>query len=105
MAKFLIRAKYTQAGIQGAVKEGFASRESYVKSLISSMGGTTEAWYYVYGEDDVIVIVDAQPAAAVAISLAVNQSGSVQLTTTPLLTSAEMDEARARLPEYRPPGA
>ena len=29
MAKFLIRAQYTPQGLQGAVKEGFASREDY----------------------------------------------------------------------------
>ena len=105
MAKFLIRAKYNPVGIQGAIKEGFANREAYIKGLIESLGGKTEAWYFVYGEDDVIVIVDAAPDAAVAISLAVIQSGAVQLTTTPLLTAAEMDQARARLPQYRPPGA
>jgi uncharacterized protein with GYD domain len=105
MAKFLIRARYTASGTQGAVKEGFANREAYIRSLIESVGGKTEAWYFTYGEDDVIVIVEAEPAAALAISLAVNQSGSVQLTTTPLLTAAEMDQARALLPQYRAPGS
>jgi uncharacterized protein with GYD domain len=104
MAKFLIRARYTASGTQGAVQEGFANREAYVRSLIESVGGKTEVWYFAYGEDDVIVIIDAEPAAAVAISLAVNQGGFVQLTLTPLLTAAEMDQARARLPQYRSPG-
>jgi len=105
MAKFLIRAKYTQSGLQGAIKEGFAARESYIKGLMQSMGATTEAWYWAYGQDDVLIIVDAEPSAAIAISLAVNQSGAVELSTTPLMTSAELDEARGRLPAYRAPGA
>ena len=49
MAKFLIRAQYTPEGLQGAVKEGFASREDYLRGLIESLGGKTEAWYFSYG--------------------------------------------------------
>ena len=105
MAKFFVRAKYSPAGIQGAVREGFAAREAYIRSLIESLGGRVESWYYAYGEDDIIVIIDAEPSAIVALSIAVNQSGGVAVTTTPLLTSSEMDEARARLPQYRAPGA
>ena len=105
MAKFLIRAQYTSQGLQGAVKEGFASREDYLRGLIESLGGKTEAWYFSYGEDDVVVIIDAEPAAAVALSMAVNQSGVSRATTTPLLTSAEMDAARSQVPQFRAPGA
>lgn len=105
MAKFLSRARYTQSGLQGAVKEGFGSRESYIRGLVESVGGKLEAFYWAYGQDDVYLIVDADQATAVAISLAVNQSGAVELSTTPLLTAAEMDQARAKLPTYRPPGA
>jgi uncharacterized protein with GYD domain len=105
MAKFLLRAKYTSQGIKGAVKEGFAAREKYVTGLIDTLGGKTEAWYYAYGPDDVIIIVDAEPTATQAISLAINQSGSVELTITPLITSAELDQARRKLPDYRAPGA
>ncbi|MEU4447137.1 GYD domain-containing protein [Actinosynnema sp. NPDC050801] len=105
MAKFLIHAKYTPAGFQGVVKEGFAVREAYVRTLAESIGGKVEAFYFAYGPDDVVIVVDAEPSAAAALSLVVNQSGSVQLSTTPLLTAAEMDEARTRIPDYRVPGA
>lgn len=105
MAKFLIRAQYSPEGLQGAVKEGFVSREEYSRGLIESVGGKTEAWYFSYGVDDIVIIIDAEPAAAVAISMAVNQSGAARLTTTPLLTSAEMDAARSQVPQYRTPDA
>ncbi|WP_158843535.1 GYD domain-containing protein [Saccharothrix deserti] len=105
MAKFLIHAKYTQAGFQGVVKEGFVAREAYIRSLVESIGGKVEAFYFAYGDDDVIVVIDADPSAAAAMSLVINQSGSVQIRTTPLLTAAEMDEARTRIPDYRVPGA
>ncbi len=104
MAKFLFRASYTLTGLQGAVREGFASRESYIRGLVESSGGTVEAFYWAYGKDDVFLIVDADQATAVAISMAVNQSGSVEVSTTPLLTAAEMDQARAKVPQYRAPG-
>jgi uncharacterized protein with GYD domain len=105
MAKYLIRVRDTATAVQGSVKEGFAARETYMRGLIESQGGKVEAWYHAYGEDDLIVVVDAEPVAVVASSLAINQSGAVHLTTTPLLTTAEMDQARARLPQYRAPGA
>jgi hypothetical protein len=53
----------------------------------------------------VIVVIDAEPTIAQAISLAINQSGSVEINLTPLITSAELDQARAKLPDYRAPGA
>ncbi len=105
MPKFLLRGSYTAAGVQGSVKEGFASRQRYITSLIEGLGGSAESLYWAYGNDDVILILDAPDASiAVAASLAINQSGAVQLTTTPLLTAAEMDAAVAKLPAYRPPG-
>jgi uncharacterized protein with GYD domain len=105
MAKFLLRAKYNSQGVKGAVKEGFASREKYVAGLIEMLGGKIEVWYYAYGPDDVIVVIDAEPTIAQAISLAINQSGSVEINLTPLITSAELDQARGKLPDYRAPGA
>jgi uncharacterized protein with GYD domain len=105
MAKFLFRAQCSPEGLQGVVKEGFASREDYIRGLIESVGGKTEACYFSYGVDDLLVIIDAEPAAAVALSLAVNQSGAVRVNTTPLMTSSEMDAARSQLPQFRAPGA
>ncbi len=105
MPKFLLRGSYTAAGVEGSIKEGFASRQQYITSLVEGLGASVEAMYWAYGSDDVILITDAPDASiAVATSLAVNQTGAVQLTTTPLLTAAEMDAAVAKLPAYRPPG-
>ena len=68
MAKFLFRAQYSPQGLQGAVKEGFGNREDYIRGLIETVGGTTEAWYFSYGLEDLVVIVDAEPAAALALN-------------------------------------
>ena len=105
MAKYLFRGRFTSTGWQGAVKEGFAAREAYVRQLVESAGGSVEVFYFIYGEDDVIFVADVDPRAAAAFSMAANQTGAVEVSTSPLLNSAEMDEARHRLPNYQPPGA
>ncbi len=105
MSKYLIRARYTQQGLTGAIEEGFASRQSSVTALIEGAGATVEAFYFMYGQDDVLVILDGDEETAIAFSLALNQSGAVELSTVPLLTAEQMDAARTRLPDYRAPGA
>ena len=42
--------------------------------------------------------------SAVAVSMIVNASGAVTLSTTPLLTPEEIDKACKRSIDYRPPG-
>jgi hypothetical protein len=39
------------------------------------------------------------------IALAVSSSGSVSISTTPLLTPAQIDTASSSLPGYSPPGS
>lgn len=75
-------------------------------TLIEGMGGSVEAFYYTFGERDVIVIYSApDEATALALSMAVNQSGRVRLTTHPLLTVEDVDRAARKTVGYRPPGA
>jgi uncharacterized protein with GYD domain len=105
MPKFMLRGQYSIGGLEGAVREGFESREEYICDLAESLGVQVETMYWAYGDDDVVLILSStDQAAVVALSLAVNMSGAVRLTTTPLLTAAEMDGAVDKLPEYRPPG-
>ena len=104
MAKFMYRVQYGREGLVGTVDEGFESREAYVRGLIESMGGTVEAVYWAYGDDDVFIIFDSESAAAVGGSLAASMGGIGRISTVPLLTAAEMDAAAATIPEYRPPG-
>lgn len=105
MPKFLIQANYTAEGLQGALSEGFQSRMDTVTGMIQGVGGTVEALYFAYGDHDVIAIVDGPEEAAIALSLVINASGAVELSTTPLVTIEQMDAARGQLPDFRPPGA
>ena len=106
MAKYLIKASYTLQGTKGLVKEGGSSRRAAVKQMIEGLGGKLEAFYYAFGDTDVVSIVDLPDAAsAAAVSLAVNAAGGVEVSTTPLLTPEEMDAACKKSVGYRAPGA
>lgn len=106
MAKFLVTASYTAEGAKGLIKEGGTGRRTAVQKLIESMGGKIEAFYFAYGEHDAYVITELPDAASgLALSLAVNASGVVRLSTVPLITVEEMDAAAKKSVAYRPPGA
>lgn len=106
MAKMLIKASYTAEGAKGLIKEGGSSRRSTVQKLIEAMGGKLEAFYYAYGDVDAYIIVDAPNAIdGLALSLAVNASGAVSLSTVPLITAEEMDAACKKSVNYRAPGS
>lgn len=105
MPKFLYTGQYSAGGLAGSLEEGFAVREAEVTKMVESMGGKVEGFYWTYGKNDVVTLVDAPEDVALAIALAVSSDpDSVQLETNPLLTSADMDAARAKLPKYRGPG-
>ena len=106
MPKFMIKASYTADGARGLLKEGGSARRATIQKLMENMGGKVEAFYYAYGEDDAYLIIDAPDAAAgLAVSLAVNASGAVRLSTIPLITPEEVDAAAKKTVAYRAPGA
>jgi uncharacterized protein with GYD domain len=106
MAKFMVRGSYQTEGAKGLAKEGGTARKKAVTKLVEGLGGKVEALYFAYGDDDVYVIVDLPDAAAgLALSLAVNSSGAVKTSTTPLITPEEMDAACKKAVAYRAPGA
>lgn len=105
MPKYMIRASYTAEGVKGLAKDGGSKRKAAAKAVIESLGGTMEAFYFAFGDDDAYVIIDAPDNAAVtAASLAINATGSVSASTTVLLTPEEVDEATKRQVSYRAPG-
>ena len=57
------------------------------------------------GADDFLLIADLpNTAAAAAASLNVGASGAASVSTSELLTAAEVDEIAKRQVVYRPPG-
>ena len=106
MAKYLINGSYTAEGAKGLMKEGGTARKAAVQKALESVGGKLESVYYTFGASDVIAICDIPDAvSALALSLAVNSSGAVRLSTTPLLTVEDVDAACKKSTSYRPAGA
>lgn len=105
MAKYLIKASYSPEGTKGLLKEGGTARRKVVEDMVQRLDGKIESFYYGYGDADAYIIVDVpDPTAAIAVSLIVNSSGAVALSTTPLITAEEIDEACKRSIDYKPPG-
>src|SRR5262245_18055707 len=106
MPKFLIKASYTPEGAKGLLKEGGTGRRAAVVKLVEGLGGKVEAFYYAYGDSDAYIITDLPDATSgLALSLAVNASGAVRLSTIPLITPEEIDAASKKSVSYRAPGA
>jgi uncharacterized protein with GYD domain len=73
MAKYLIIAAYTAEGAKGLLKDSGTKRRQAAEQAIKSAGGTMEAFYFAFGDDDAYVIVDAPDHASIAAaSLAIN---------------------------------
>ena len=93
-------------GLKGLLKEGGSTRKAAIEQVIKGMGGTLEAFYFAFGENDVVGIIDfPDQVTATAASLAVNASGAAQLKITVLITPEEVDQATKKTVNYRPPGA
>lgn len=105
MPKYLAHASYTTEGLKGLLKDGGSKRREVVEQLAKSLGGTMEAFYYAFGDDDLFVIFDLPDnVSATTASLVVNASGAVNAKVTVLITPEEVDQASQKSVEYLPPG-
>jgi uncharacterized protein with GYD domain len=108
MAKFLIQAGYSHEGVKGVIKDGGTGRRTAVEAAVKALGGRLEAFYFAFGESDVVGIVDGPDnVSAAAFALAVGASGALSsFKTTVLMTPEEVDQAakKAAGASYRAPG-
>jgi uncharacterized protein with GYD domain len=105
MPKYLFEISYTLEGTKGLQKDGGSKRKEAGRAAIESLGGKLEAFYFAFGQNDVVAIVDMPDAAsAAAASIALAASGAVTGKTTVLLTPDEIDTAVKKTPAYTPPG-
>lgn len=105
MPKYLVMASYTADGVKGLLKDGGTKRRQAAQAAVESVGGRVEAFYFAFGDQDAVVIVDAPDNASVAAaSMAINASGLVQTKTTVLLTPEEIDQATKKTATYQAPG-
>ena len=105
MSKYLVHSKYTLEGLKGLLKEGGTARKDATEKAIASVGGKMEAYYFAFGDSDVILICELPDnVAAAGLSLFANATGTTEAKFTVLLTPEEVDAATKLSFDYRPPG-
>ncbi len=105
MSKYLFYGSYTPEGFAGIMKEGGSSRIEAAKQALGSAGGTLEAFYFAFGENDFYIIVDLPDNVSTsAVSFVGNVSETFRINTVVLLTPEEVDQAAKKSVNFRPPG-
>ncbi len=105
MAHYLFYGSYTAEGYQGLIEEGGSKRIEAAKTSLASAGGTLEAFYFSFGENDFYILVDLpDDVTATSVLLAGKQSGTFNIHGVSLLTAEELDEAVRKQVDFRPPG-
>jgi len=106
MPKYLIEASYTVEGVKGLLKDGGSRRRDVLRSVVESLGGKQELFYYVFGEDDVLLVVDLPDNISVAAaSLRIAAAGAASSRVRVLITPEEIDAAAKKEVPYTVPGA
>ena len=88
-----------------------SDRAAVVSTAAEAAGARLDAYYWMFGDHDGFVIVDAPDSASVAaISLAVSSTGAfAHLSTHELIEAGDVNAILARVKElassYTPPGA
>lgn len=105
MQKYLFYGSYTAEGYKGLLLEGGSKRIEATKQMLKSVGGTLEAFYFSFGENDFYVVVNLPDHVnATAITLSTNASGAFNIKTVVLLSPEEIDQAISKEVYVRPPG-
>lgn len=105
MQKYLFHGSYSPEGYKGLLAEGGSGRIEAAREALKSAGGSLEAFYFSFGENDFYIIVNLPDhVSTTAIILAGNASGAFGIRGEVLLTPEEMDEAVRKSIDFRPPG-
>ncbi|MCP3816875.1 GYD domain-containing protein [Streptomyces sp. A3M-1-3] len=106
MPKYLVQASYTAEGAKGLLAEGGTGRRTAVENLVTSCGGTLEAMYFAFGDDDLYCLIDmTDEVSMAATALTARASGAVQSRAIPLISVEDIDAAARKKLDFRPPGA
>jgi uncharacterized protein with GYD domain len=105
MPKYMIQASYSVDGIKGVLKEGGTGRRAAVDAAIKALGGKLEAFYFTFGDTDVVGIDVPDNVSAAAFSMGVAATGTlIGARTTVLLTPEEIDKAAKTTLSFRAAG-
>lgn len=109
MPKYLFLGGYTSEAWAKMI-DNPGTREAAVKKLAESLGAKLDQFFWSFGEDDFVVIVDApDDLAAGAFAVGAGSSGSLRnVRTIKLITMEEsrklLEKAKAAKTAYVPPG-
>jgi uncharacterized protein with GYD domain len=104
MPKYLVQGSYTDQGLKGLLKEGGSKRRVMVEKLAEEMGGKLEVFYFAFGGDDFVIILDLPGNIDMAATAIVAQaSGMVKSRVTVLMAPEDVDQAVQRKVDFRPP--
>ena len=105
MKKYLVKGTYNSNAVKGLMEDGGSQRKLAVEKMLAGMGGKVESFYFAFGEHDVYIIAELpDDISAAAIALRVNSTGLVKISTTVLLSPADIDAASKKSVSYRAPG-
>ena len=105
MPKFLIQLSYTPEGAKGLLRDGGSARRKAAADVLAQFGGTVEAFYFAFGADDAVLIVEVPDHETMAaIALTVSATGTIRTRATVLLTPEQIDEAAKKQVRFRAPG-
>ena len=104
MPKYLVQGSYTDHGLTGLLKEGGSKRRAMVEQLAEEMGGKLEVFYFAFGGDDFVIILDLPSNIDMAATAIVAQaSGMVKSRVTVLMAPEDVDQAVQRKVDFCPP--
>ena len=107
MARYLVQVSYTREAISELVKNP-QDREAAVRPVVESLGGKLEAFYFSFGDYDVVAIAELPDNVTMAaLSMAISSGGALSsVNTTTLLTMEEGVAAmkKAASIHINPPG-
>jgi uncharacterized protein with GYD domain len=110
MAKYAVLGGYS-AEAWSKMIDNPGDRTAAITKVVQGLGGKLESFYWSFGDDDFLGIIEApDDIAAAAFSVAVGSSGTLRNLRTIKLISLDdgrkmLDKAKAAKAAYVPPGA
>ena len=108
MPHFMMNLKYSQSAIKAMVANP-SDRRKVAEDALAAVGGSLKAFYFVFGESDLVIIYEApNGVSAAAIAMTLGASGAASGVETHLLMTSEeateaMRQAGSTQTAYRPP--
>ena len=99
------KAPIHDQGLKGLLNEGGSKRRAVVEQLATEMGGNLEAFYFAFGSDDFVIIIDLpSDIDMTATAIVAQASGTVKSRVTVLVTPGGYGPSGAKKSQFSPAG-